>query len=259
MNNGLHGLLEIMEKYTLKEHFLELKKRFFIIIAFFICAFIFCYYFSNYIYNFILSPLAEITSNHKRKVIYTGMTEAFFTYLKLSLWAAFLIIIPVISYQLYRFISPGLLKNEKAIILPTLIISPLLFYLGGVFVFYLVMPNAWQFFLSFENLDSSMPIILEARISEYLTVVMQLITAFGLAFELPVIMLILSVLELVSAQGLRNKRRLAIVLIFIIAAILTPPDVLSQISLAIPLILLYEISIVICNLIENRSKKNAGY
>jgi sec-independent protein translocase protein TatC len=184
---------------------------------------------------------------------------AFFTYLKLSLWAAFLIIIPVISYQLYRFISPGLLKNEKTIILPTLVISPLLFYLGGVFVFYLVMPNAWQFFLSFENLDSSMPIILEARISEYLTVVMQLITAFGLAFELPVIMLILSVLELVSAQGLRNKRRLAIVIIFIIAAILTPPDVLSQISLAIPLILLYEISIVICNLIENRSKKNAGY
>jgi len=104
-----------------------------------------------------------------------------------------------------------------------------------------------------------MPIILEARISEYLTVVMQLITAFGLAFELPVIMLILSVLELVSAQGLRNKRRLAIVIIFIIAAILTPPDVLSQISLAIPLILLYEISIIICNLVENRSKKNAGY
>ena len=103
MNNGLHGLLEIMEKYTLKEHFLELKKRFLIIIAFFVCAFIFCYYFSDYIYSFILSPLAEAASNHKRKVIYTGMAEAFFTYLKLSLWTAFLIIIPVISYQLYRF------------------------------------------------------------------------------------------------------------------------------------------------------------
>ena len=187
------------------------------------------------------------------------MAEAFFTYLKLSLWTAFLIIIPVISYQLYRFISPGLLKNEKSIILPTLVISPLLFYLGGIFVFYLVMPNAWQFFLSFENQDAAVPIILEARISEYLTVVMQLITAFGLAFELPVIMLILSVLELVSAQGLKNKRRFAIVIIFIVAAILTPPDVLSQISLAIPLILLYEISIVVCNLVENRSKKNAGY
>jgi len=252
-----------MEKYTLKEHFLELKKRFFIIIASFICAFIFCYYFSDYIYNFILEPLAEVTSNHRRKIIYTGMAEAFFTYLKLSLWTAFLIIIPVVSYQLYRFIAPGLLKTEKTqkktIILPTLVISPLLFYLGGIFVFYLVIPNAWQFFLSFEDQDSTIPIILEARISEYLSVVMQLITAFGLAFELPVIMLILSVLKLVSAQGLKNKRRLAIVIIFIIAAILTPPDVLSQISLAIPLILLYEISIVICNLVENRSKKNAGY
>ena len=116
------------------------------------------------------------------------------------------------------------------------------------------MPNAWQFFLSFENQNSLLPIVLEARVSEYLSVVMQLITAFGLAFELPVVMLLLSVLGLVSAQGLKNKRRFAIVIIFITAAILTPPDVLSQIALAIPLIVLYEISIVICNLVENRSK-----
>lgn len=243
-----------MKKYTFKEHFLELKKRFLIIIAFFISAFIFCYYFSDNIYNFILKPLAEVTNTHERKVIYTGMTEAFFTYLKLSFWTAFLIIIPIISYQLYGFISPGLLENEKTIILPTLIISPLLFYLGGFFVFYLVMPSAWQFFLSFENPDSLLPIVLEARISEYLSIVMQLITAFGIAFELPVVMLILSVLKLVSAQGLKNKRRFAIVIIFILAAILTPPDVLSQIALAIPLIVLYEISIVICNFVENRSK-----
>ncbi len=243
-----------MKKYTFKEHFLELKKRLLVIITFFVSAFIFCYYFSDDIYSFILKPLASVANTHGRKVIYTGMAEAFFTYLKLSFWAAFLIIIPVISYQLYGFISPGLLENEKAIILPTLIISPLLFYFGGFFVFYLVMPNAWQFFLSFENQNSLLPIVLEARISEYLSVVMQLITAFGLAFELPVVLLVLSVLKLVSAQGLKNKRRFAIVIIFIMSAILTPPDVLSQIALAIPLIVLYETSIVICNFVENRSK-----
>jgi sec-independent protein translocase protein TatC len=243
-----------MKKYTFKEHFLELKERFLIVSVFFIIAFVLCYYFSGYIYSFILKPLAEVAGTNERKIIYTGMTEAFFTYLKLSFWAAFLIIIPIISYQLYGFISPGLLKNEKAIILPTLIAAPLLFYLGGFFVFYLVMPNAWHFFLSFENKDSLLPIVLEARISEYLSVVMQLITAFGLAFELPIIMLILSVLRLVSAQGLRDKRRFAIVIIFIIAAILTPPDVLSQIALAIPLIVLYEISIVICKFVEKRDK-----
>ena len=243
-----------MQKYTFKEHFLELKKRFLIVITFFICAFICCYYFSDNIYGFILKHLAKVAGVNERKVIYTGMAEAFFTYLKLSFWSAFLIIIPIISHQLYAFLSPGLLKDEKAIILPTLIAAPLLFYLGGSFVFYLVIPNAWQFFLSFEDHNSLLPIVLEARISEYLSIVMQLITAFGIAFELPVLMLILSVLKLIPAQGLRNKRRFAIVIIFIIAAILTPPDVLSQIALAIPLIVLYEISIIICNLIENRSK-----
>ncbi len=243
-----------MKEYSFKEHFSELKKRFLVIIVFFTTAFIICYYFSDDIYSFILKPLANATNHHERKIIYTGMTEAFFTYLKLSFWAAFLIIIPVISYQLYGFISPGLLKNEKKFILPALIIAPLLFYLGGLFVFYFVMPNAWQFFLSFENQNSLLPIVLEARISEYLSVVIQLVTAFGLAFELPIVMLILSILNLVSAQQLKNKRRLAVVIIFISAAILTPPDVLSQIALAIPLILLYEISITICNIVENRGK-----
>lgn len=243
-----------MKKYTFKEHFLELKRRFLTVIIFFLVAFVVCYYFSDSIYSFILKPLASATTDHERKIIYTGMTEAFFTYLKLSFWAAFLIIIPIIFYQLYAFISPGLLKNERQIILPTLIVAPLLFYLGGLFVFYLVMPNAWLFFLSFENQNSLLPIILEARVSEYLSIVMQLVTAFGLAFELPIIMLVLSVLGLVSAKSLKSKRRFAIIVIFIVAAILTPPDVLSQIALAIPLIVLYELSIIICNLVEKRSK-----
>jgi sec-independent protein translocase protein TatC len=247
-----------MKKYTFKEHFSELKKRFLTVAICFIAAFVCCYYFSDIIYSFILKPLTQVVGDHERKIIYTGMSEAFFAYLKLSFWAAFLIIIPIIAYQLYGFIAPGLLDEEKAIIVPALVMAPLLFYLGSFFVFYFVMPAAWQFFLSFETSDALMPIVLEARISEYLSVVMQLVTAFGIAFELPIIILILCVMNLVSSQGLKSKRRVAIVIIFIVAAILTPPDVLSQIALAIPLLLLYEISIVICKFIEKRKRgKNA--
>lgn len=248
-----------MKEYTFKEHFLELKKRLLVVVIYFLAAFLLCYYFSDDIYNFILKPLAEVINITDRKVIYTGMAEAFFAYMKLSIWAAFLAIIPVITYQIYAFIAPGLLKNEKVIILPTIVVAPLLFYAGGLFVFYLIIPNAWQFFLSFENPNAPLPIILEARISEYLSVVMQLVTAFGLAFELPVVILILAVLKLVSSQSLRSKRRLAIVIIFILAAIFTPPDVLSQIALALPLIALYEISIIICNFVERRSKPDVGH
>ena len=176
-----------MHKYTFREHFTELKKRFVIIAVFFACSFVGCYYFSDEIYRIILQPLVQATGEQERKMIYTGMSEAFFTYLKLSFWSAFLIIIPIISYHVYGFIAPGLLKDEKNIVMPALIMAPLLFYLGGFFVFYTVMPKAWQFFLSFENTSHALPIVLEARVSEYLSVVMQLVTAFGLAFELPIL------------------------------------------------------------------------
>jgi len=248
-----------MKEYTFKEHFLELKKRLIILMSCFIAIFLVCYYFSDDIYSFILKPLAKVMNTGDRKVIYTGMTEAFFTYVKLSVWTAFLVIIPLITYQIYAFIAPGLLPKEKAVILPTLLAAPLLFYIGGLFVFYLIMPNAWKFFLSFENSTAPLPIILEAKISEYLSVVMQLVTAFGLAFELPVAILILAVLKLVSSHGLRLKRRLAIVIIFILAAIFTPPDVLSQIALALPLVALYEISIIICNFVERRSNQDVRH
>lgn len=243
-----------MKEYTLKEHFLELKKRLMTIIVYFIIFFVLCYCFSDDIYDFILKPLAKDISRYKRKIIYTGMAEAFFTYIKLSFWAAFLMNIPVIAYQIYGFIAPGLHEDEKKLILPALIFAPLLFYLGGLFVFYLVIPGAWQFFLSFENANTALPIVLEARISEYLSMVMQLITAFGIAFELPIIMLILGVLKLVSAEGLKSRRRFAIVIIFIVAAIFTPPDVLSQVALAVPLVALYEVSIIICSIVENKDK-----
>lgn len=242
-----------MRTYHLKEHLLELKQRILVVFVSFIIAVIMCYYFSNYIYNFLLKPLIDLSQTTNRKVIYTGLTEAFFTYLKLSVFSGFMIILPIITFEIYQFIKPGLYKTEKKLAVLMLTISPLLFWLGAGFVFYVVIPKAWHFFLSFENNNLSMPILLEARISEYLDLVIQLIIAFGVAFQLPIVLLILTMLGIIDANTLKKKRRLAIVINFIIAGILTPPDVLSQFALALPLLLLYEISIVLCKFIQNRN------
>jgi sec-independent protein translocase protein TatC len=217
-----------------------------------------CYYFSNYIYDLLLEPLAKLSQDHVRRVIYTGLAEAFFTYLKLAAFTSLIITIPILATEIYLFISPGLHKSERRIAAFILFMSPILFWLGGIFVFYYVMPRAWHFFLGFENNDASMPLVLEAKISEYLSLVIQLIIAFGLAFQLPIVLLILNLVKVVTVVGLQEKRRLAVVINFIIAGILTPPDVISQIALAIPMLLLYEISIIMCKFVENRGN-NAGY
>lgn len=248
-----------MKKYTFREHFLELKKRFLFIIMIFILAFGFCYYESDNIYKIILSPLIEIIGGSARKIIYTNLTEAFFSYIKLSTFSAFLLIFPICCYQIYAFISPGLHREEKKMVAGLLSLSPILFYIGSFFMFFWVMPQAWLFFISYENNDIGLPLVLEARISEYLNLVLQLTLAFGLSFQLPIIMIILSAIGLIKAESLRRKRRIAIVIIFIVAAILTPPDIFSQIALAIPLLLLYEFSILLCNLLEKRELKNVGY
>jgi sec-independent protein translocase protein TatC len=186
-------------------------------------------------------------------VIYTGLTEAFFTYIQIAAFAALSLTMPVISFQIYKFIAPGLYPKERHIASAILCLAPILFWSGGLFVFYCVVPKAWQFFLSFEIKDATMPLILEARISEYLHLIIQLILAFGLAFQLPVIFLILTLLGIVSSAFLINKRRIAIVINFVIAGIITPPDILSQIALALPMLLLYELSILACKFLENRS------
>ena len=241
-----------MQKYTLKEHLLEIKKRFLVVFVFFIAAFALCYSFREEVFEVFLTPLADILDREGRRIIYTGLAEAFFSYIKLSIFVAFSIIIPLICYQLYAFIAPGLLAGEKKLIILILSLSPILFYIGGFFVFYFVMPRAWEFFLSYENNNINIPLVLEARISEYLGLVIQLTFAFGMAFQLPVIMVILDMLGLISSDFLKKKRRLSIVIIFILAAIFTPPDVISQIALAIPLLLLYEISIILCKMVENK-------
>jgi len=232
-----------LKKYTFSDHFVELKKRLTIVIIFFLSASLISYYFSQEIFQFLLRPLVSSTLDTKR-VIYTGLTEAFFTYLSLSAFVGFLLSIPIITFQIYSFISPGLYIAERRIARILLSASPILFMIGGLFVFYFVIPRAWNFFLSFEMNGGATPIVLEAKISEYLSLMVKLIMAFGIAFQMPIILIILSLFNIISSKILREKRRIAIVINFIIAGIITPPDILSQISLAIPMVLLYEFSIV---------------
>ncbi|MBP7189864.1 MAG: twin-arginine translocase subunit TatC [Rickettsiaceae bacterium] len=240
-----------MKKQKLHEHLLELKSRIVKILFFFIFAFGAFYYFKEDLYRYLVLPLG-------RKVIYTGLAEAFFTHLKLSAFAGFCASLPVIAFQIYKFIEPGLYKGEKKIAFVILFFSPILFFFGGFFVYFIVIPKAWHFFLSFELPSEYSPLVLEPRISEYLDLVIQLTMAFGLAFELPIVLMIMVLIGVLDADFLVRKRRLAIVVNFVIAGIITPPDAISQIALAVPMVLLYEISIVLCKTLENR-KKNARY
>lgn len=246
-----------MQQYTFNEHLTEIKYRIKIIFAFFLFALIVSYIFSNHIYKFFLDPLIDLNNLNSRKIIYTGLTEAFFTYLKLSIFTAFCATFPIIIWQIYSFVVPGLYDFEKKIVALILFLSPILFFLGSFFVYYCVMPRAWSFFLSFENNNPQIPLVLEARISEYLSLVMQLITAFGIAFQMPVAIILLKIMHLIKISTLKQYRRFAIVINFIIAAIFTPPDILSQIALALPMLLLYELSILLCQLIEKRGTNNA--
>lgn len=233
-------------------HLHELRKRLIISVLGVVIASCVAYIYAENIYNYLTLPLAEASGDKNHKLIFTGLTEAFFTYIKLSCFAGFIIAFPIIATQLYFFIAPGLYRKEKKIVLPYLIAAPILFLLGAALVYFYVMPLAWKFFIGFETIgaNAKMPIVLEARVSEYLALVISLIMGFGLAFQMPIILVLLAQVGFVQGSWLAEKRRFAIVVIFILAAILTPPDVISQIALAIPLILLYEISILICKRIE---------
>jgi sec-independent protein translocase protein TatC len=235
---------------TIGSHFNELRSRAMICILFYIVIFVLCYFFSKEIYHFLLKPFIEVSQNNQnRKLIYTSPTEAFTTYLKLSFYSSLFFSFPVFFAELYLFLSPALYKNEKKNILLTIFFSSFLFLFGAIFCYFFILPMALKFFASFENLtsiqDSTLPILLETKISDYLNFTINLLFGFGIAFLSPILLLFLIKGGYVKVKDLRSKRRYWIVIIFILSAILTPPDILSQISLAILLIILFEIVILL--------------
>ena len=242
-------------------HLVELRKRLINSLIFLMIFFLICYYFSDFIYGFLVDPYAQAVKNDdiERRLIFTALQETFLTYLKVSFFAAFFITSPYVLIQIWKFIAPGLYENEKKSIMPYLVITPILFLLGGMLVYYLVMPLAIKFFLSFEStgVSTNLPIQLEAKVNEYLSLVMKLIFAFGLSFQLPVVLSLLARVGLIDSKFLKERRKYVVVLIFTAAALLTPPDPITQIGLAIPLLILYELSIFSVKIIEKKADNDA--
>jgi len=244
-------------------HLTELRSRLINSMIFLFAFFVICYFFAEYIYGFLVDPYAQAVKEDDsgRRLIFTALQETFLTYLKVAFFASFFVTSPFILIQIWKFIAPGLYEHEKSALVPYLIITPILFFLGGALVYYLVMPLAIKFFLSFESsgIITNLPIQLEAKVSEYLSLIMKLIFAFGLSFQLPVVLSLLARIGVVDSDFLKTKRKYVVVIIFTAAAILTPPDPITQIGLAIPLLILYELSILSVSLIEKKSKENAQH
>ena len=235
-------------KMSLTEHLIELRKRIFRIVIILLIGFGACYYYKDLIFDIITKPLTRVLPKNGY-LIYTGLTEAFFVYMKLAFFASLIITSPFILYQIWKFISPGLLLKEKKYVVPFVLSSSLLFISGVLFGYFIALPPAFEFFVSFNNK------YLQAMISfkDYLSLFVTFLLGFGLSFELPIFIFFLTKLGIVNAKMLSKQRRYAILVIFIVAAILTPsPDALSQILMAIPLMFLYEVSIFVARFAEKK-------
>ncbi len=243
------------QKMPLIEHLVELRNRLIWSICALVIGFVLCYIVAEDIYRFLVQPLADLMEGQPgRRMIYTALHEAFFTHLKVAFFASVCLTFPIVAGQLWAFIAPGLYKHERRAFLPFLMATPVLFIMGASLVYYLVFPLAWQFFMSFEDAGGagSLAIVMEPKVNEYLSLVMKLIFAFGLSFQLPVVLMLMARAGMVTSKGLARKRKFAIVITFAAAALLTPPDVISQVGLGIPILLLYEISILGTKLVEKK-------
>lgn len=239
----------LLRRYTYHQHFRELKLRVAISLLTLLCTSITCYFYSSEIYQILLLPLiARLGHRPEHQIIYTGLSEAFTTYMKLAFFGGLILSIPMLAYQVYAFLSPALYLQERKIIRTLFIISPFLFYIGVTFAYYIIIPLAWSFFLSFEFTNKQASIILLPKMSEYLNLIINLFFAFGLSFQMPIVLIAAVLMGIIDLDNLKRKRKFVTIIIFVIAAFLTPPDVMSQILLAIPLLLLYESSIIACRI-----------
>ncbi|GBR45844.1 MULTISPECIES: twin-arginine translocase subunit TatC [Neokomagataea] len=239
----------------LLEHIVELRRRLIWSIATFVVAFGICYHFSGELYRFLAAPLGTIMrqKGEQPHLIYTALYEAFFTYIRVALFGATFLSFPMIAIQAWIFIAPGLYRSEKKAFAPFLVATPVMFLMGAALAYYVVFPFAWQFFLSFQSGapgSDGMQIELQAKVSEYLTLVTKMILAFGVCFELPVVLTLLARVGLVSVAQLKKFRRYAVVASFAVSAVIAPPDAITMLSLAVPLVALYEVSILTARLVE---------
>ncbi|MCY4396780.1 MAG: twin-arginine translocase subunit TatC [Rhodospirillaceae bacterium] len=240
---------------TMMEHLVELRRRLMWCFVALLIAFGVCVFFASEIFDFLSKPLMDIlrARNEDATLIYTKLYEVFFTEIKIGFYAAAFLAFPIFAIQLWKFVAPGLYSKEKSAFRPFLIATPILFFAGGAMVYYAIMPLAWEFFAAFQNTgESGARIELLPKVEEYLSLVIKLIFAFGIAFQLPVVLTLLAKVDLVTSKGLAKFRKYAVVLVFVFAAILTPPDVISQIGLAIPILFLYEVSIFLARMIEKK-------
>lgn len=241
------------------EHLMELRTRLIWSLGAFFVAFIACFAVAKHLFNLLVIPYkwavlwADLDVT-KSSLIYTAPQEFFFTQIKVAMFGAMVISFPVIASQLYKFVAPGLYKNERAAFLPFLIASPILFLIGAALVYFFFTPMVMWFFLAMQQLpeDGEVAISLMPKVSEYLSLIMTLVLSFGLVFQLPVVTTLLARVGLLTSDWLREKRKFAIVMAFVVAAVLTPPDPMSQIGLALPAIILYEISIYMARLVERK-------